>query len=87
MGQPPSASTWYEITGAILIGILVYLIIGLVIAFIISFYFSANTVIYALMRNCADNTPLDSVYLGYNSTKTETQANQPEQQNEADAQK
>jgi hypothetical protein len=33
-----------------------------VASFIISFYFSSNTVIYALMRNQVDETPLETVY-------------------------
>ena len=32
------------------------------VSFVISFYFSANTIIYALMRNRVDGTPLDEVY-------------------------
>jgi hypothetical protein len=34
----------------------------LVVSFIISFYFSANTIIYSLMRNRVDNTALDDIY-------------------------
>jgi hypothetical protein len=34
------------------------------VSFVISFYFSANTVIYALMRHRVDGTPLDEVYTG-----------------------
>src|SRR3989440_5840949 len=41
----------------------VYLAIGLLGAFAISFYFSANTIIYFLMRHEVDATELDDVYL------------------------
>jgi hypothetical protein len=41
----------------------VYLVIGLVGAFVISFYFSANTIIYYLMRREVDATDLDDVYV------------------------
>ena len=41
----------------------VYLVIGLLGAYAISFYFSANTIIYYLMRNEVDATELDDVYL------------------------
>jgi hypothetical protein len=41
----------------------VYLAIGLLGAFAISFYFSANTIIYYLMRREVDATELDDVYL------------------------
>jgi hypothetical protein len=40
-----------------------YLLIGLVGAFAISFYFSANTIIYYLMRREVDATDLDDVYV------------------------
>ena len=41
----------------------VYLVIGLIGAFAISFYFSANTIIYYLMRREVDATELDDVYV------------------------
>jgi len=40
-----------------------YLTIGMLGAFAISFYFSANTVIYILMRHEVDATEMDDVYL------------------------
>jgi len=40
-----------------------YLVIGLIGAFAISFYFSANTIIYFLMRREVDATELDDVYV------------------------
>ena len=41
----------------------VYIVIGLVGAFAVSFYFSANTIIYYLMRREVDATDLDDVYV------------------------
>jgi len=41
----------------------VYLVIGLIGAFAISFYFSANSIIYYLMRREVDATDLDDVYV------------------------
>ncbi|HEV2294873.1 MAG TPA: hypothetical protein VGR35_13555 [Tepidisphaeraceae bacterium] len=41
----------------------VYLVIGMIGAFVISFYFSANTIIYYLMRREVDATEPDDVYL------------------------
>jgi hypothetical protein len=41
----------------------VYLTVGLLGAFAISFYFSANTIIYYLMRREVDATELDDVYV------------------------
>jgi len=49
--------------GAFFISLWVYLAIGLLGAFAISFYFSANTIIYLLMRREVDATELDDVYL------------------------
>jgi hypothetical protein len=49
--------------GAFLVSMWVYLAIGLLGAFAISFYFSANTIIYFLMRREVDATELDDVYL------------------------
>jgi hypothetical protein len=41
----------------------VYLTVGLLGAFAISFYFSANTIVYYLMRREVDATELDDVYV------------------------
>jgi hypothetical protein len=49
--------------GAFLVMFWNYLAIGLLGAFAISFYFSANTIIYYLMRREVDATELDDVYL------------------------
>lgn len=49
--------------GASLIAFWVYLTIGLLGAFAISFYFSANTIIYYLMRREVDATEMDDVYV------------------------
>lgn len=48
----------------------VYLIIGLLGAYVISFYFSANTIIYMLMRRKVDATEMDAVYLDPNDLET-----------------
>jgi len=59
---------WFSLTfmqrvGAGLVLFWVYVVIALVGAFVISFYFSANTVIYYLMRREVDATEMDDVYL------------------------
>jgi hypothetical protein len=48
---------------AALVAFWVYLTVGMLGAFAISFYFSANTIIYYLMRRDVDATELDDVYL------------------------
>jgi hypothetical protein len=57
-----ATGSWSESIAAFLVYLFVLVIVGLVVSFIISFYFSANTVIYALMRNKVDNTPLEEIY-------------------------
>src|SRR3954454_16654585 len=48
---------------AFLVSFWVYLTVGMLGAFAISFYFSANTIIYYLIRREVDATELDDVYL------------------------
>jgi hypothetical protein len=55
-------SDWSLWIAAQLIRVWLLVVVGLMISFLISFYFSANTVIYALMRNRVDGTPLDEIY-------------------------
>ncbi|MHC4792385.1 MAG: hypothetical protein ACYS8Y_13325, partial [Planctomycetota bacterium] len=62
---------WSELVAAFIIHLLCLVIIGLLVAFLISFYFSANTIIYSLLRKCVDNTALDEVYIHSNVVKTE----------------
>src|SRR5208337_932360 len=49
--------------GSFLVSVWVYLVIALLGAYVVSFYFSANTIIYYLMRREVDATELDDVYL------------------------
>jgi len=58
----PAPANWTESLAAFLIYLVVLVVIGMVASFIISFYFSANTIIYALLRNRVDNTALDDIY-------------------------
>lgn len=57
---PETGSLWL---GALLVRLWVLAIVGLMVSFLISFYFSAHTVIYALIRNRVDHTPLDEIYV------------------------
>jgi len=52
-----------ERIGAFILAFWNYLVVGLLGAFAISFYFSANTIIYYLMRQEVDATELDDVYV------------------------
>jgi hypothetical protein len=53
-----SGTEWFA---ALVIHIFILIILFLIVAFIMSFYFSANTIIYALLRNKVDNTPIDEI--------------------------
>ena len=54
---------WDQDLAAFLVSFWVYLAVGMLGAFAISFYFTANTIIYYLMRHEVDATELDDVYL------------------------
>lgn len=62
----PPYTTEDAVWSTSLAGFLVYLltlaVFGLVVSFVISFYFSANTIIYALMRKHVDGTALDDIH-------------------------
>jgi hypothetical protein len=57
-----SGVNWTQYVAIVLIYLCILVVIGFVVAFIISFYFSANTIIYSLMRNKVDNTALEDIY-------------------------
>ena len=73
MWPPPTQRLSYDIDfltlrgdqdiAAGLVAFWVYLAVGMLGAFAISFYFTANTIIYYLMRHEVDATELDDVYL------------------------
>jgi len=57
------ALSWIDGVAAFLIAIWVYIVLTLLAAYVVSFYFSANTIIYVLMRKEVDATELDDVYV------------------------
>jgi len=79
--DPPSwaALNQLESLGAFLVYLLLLAVIVLVVAFLVSFYFSANTIIYALMRKAVDNTALEDVYTPVGETKPEPTEAEPEE--------
>jgi hypothetical protein len=60
-----------ESVAAFLVYLCLLAIVGLVVSVIISFYFSANTIIYSLMRNRVDNTALEDIYTHFEDVDTE----------------
>jgi hypothetical protein len=69
-----SPSTWSESIGAFLIYVWVLVVVGLMASFIISFYFSAQTIIYALMRSRVDKTMLSEVHTRSDEMASDTPA-------------
>jgi len=64
-----------ESVAAFVVYLFLWVVVGLVVSVIMTFYFSANTIIYSLLRNKVDNAALDEVYLdadepGISSTAT-----------------
>lgn len=78
--DPPdlSAANWSQTVAAVMIYLLLLAVVVLVVSFIISFYFSANTIIYSLMRKNVDNTALDDVYSPFEGVGTEPTVTEPE---------
>jgi uncharacterized membrane protein YgaE (UPF0421/DUF939 family) len=66
------AANGAQIFAGWVIYLLVLLVIGLVVAFIFSFYFSANTIIYALLRKKVDDTAIEDVYTQLEQTEVDT---------------
>jgi hypothetical protein len=67
-----AATNWTESVASFLIYLFLLAVVGLVVSFIISFYFSANTIIYSLMRYKVDNTALEDIYTPYDEAETES---------------
>ncbi len=78
-----TTNNWSESVAAFLIYLAVLVIIGTVVSFLISFYFSANTIIYSLMRNGVDNTAIEEIYSDDIKTEPSITENKPEKQADA----
>jgi len=53
---------WSESIASVVVYLFVLMVIGTVVSFIISFYFTANTIIYGLMRHKVDGTALEDIF-------------------------
>jgi len=69
-----AAANWSQTVAAVIVYLLLLAVAVLVASFILSFYFSANTIIYSLMRNNVDNTALDDIYTPSVEIETEPTA-------------
>ncbi len=76
-----SAANWSQSVAVFLVYLFSLAVIGLVVSFIISFYFSANTIIYSLMRKRVDSTALEDIFSPVKEAKTEptTTESKPEE--------
>ena len=54
---------WSQSLSAFIVNIFVSAVVAILVGFVISFYFSANTIIYALMRKKVDDTPTEAIYV------------------------
>ena len=86
-----ASANWAESLASFLVYLVLLVVIGSLVSFIISFYFSANTIIYSLMRNRVDNTALEEIYTQTEesetepaSTESESEEAQPESKTEDD---
>ncbi|MDD5459902.1 MAG: hypothetical protein PHF37_10985 [Phycisphaerae bacterium] len=57
------AANWGQSFASFFVHLWGLIIIGIVISFLISFYFTATTIIYALLRYKIDKTPIDKIYM------------------------
>jgi hypothetical protein len=91
LGSPgATTANWTESLAAFLVYLFLLVVVGLVVSFIISFYFSANTIIYSLMRNRVDNTALEDIYMHFDeaeldpsTTKLQSREEQPSSDSES----
>jgi hypothetical protein len=72
-----STANGTEKVAAFLVYIFLLVVIGLVVSFVINFYFSANTIIYSLLRHKVDNTAFEDIYTPAEPTETELAATEP----------
>ncbi|HLB74520.1 MAG TPA: hypothetical protein VJJ98_10910 [Sedimentisphaerales bacterium] len=63
LGSSSAATAgWTEDVAAFIIYLFLWVVAGLVVSVAITYYFSANTIIYSLMRKEVDNAGLDEIY-------------------------
>jgi len=84
--DPPdmTSAIWSEKIAAVILYLLLLAVLVLIVSYIISFYFSANTIIYALLRKRVDNTALEDIYTVSQDMGTEQFSSEFEPQEEPD---
>ena len=71
-----AAANWSIQIAGVIVYLLLLAVVALLVSFIISFYFSANTIIYSLMRYKVDNTALEDIYMQFDEAEVEPTANE-----------
>jgi hypothetical protein len=69
-------TNWTESVAAFLVYLFLLVVVGLVVSFIISFYFSANTIIYSLMRKTVDKAAFEDIYMQFDEAEVEPTVNE-----------
>ncbi len=67
-------TNWSQSISSFLIHLTILFVVGLVVAFVISFYFSASTIIYALMRDGVDGVSTDEIYIQLDEVRDDAEA-------------
>jgi len=91
--DPPNltGAIWSEKIAAVIVYLLLLAVLVLIVSYIISFYFSANTIIYSLLRKRVDNTALEDIYtvseeIGTELISTESETEEePESESETES--
>jgi hypothetical protein len=65
------AQNWSESGASFLVYLALLIVFGLLVSFVISFYFSANTIIYALLRNKVDKSPINEISADFEEVPAE----------------
>jgi hypothetical protein len=65
---------WSQSISSFLIHLAVLFVVGLIVAFVTSFYFSASTIIYALMRESVDGVRPDEIYIELDEVRNNAEA-------------
>jgi hypothetical protein len=90
VGTGQAATGVFESIAAFLVYICLLVIIGLLVSFLLSFYFTANTIIYSLLRNRVDKTLLDDIFVPAERTEAteaaeeKTEETEPQKQQPAE---
>jgi len=82
MGTGQAATGASESIAAFLVYVSLLVIIGLLVSFLLSFYFTANTIIYSLLRNRVDKTSLDDIFVPAEQAEITEAAEKQAEENE-----